>query len=108
MSNLTTKEVLIKAKELISSPESWTQNVYKTATDSGKVCYCALGAISEVAKVEVFSSNLTPAANLLKSVVKDQLGSDESFAVYNDSHTHEDVMAVFDRAIEIAGLVECS
>lgn len=41
---MLSKEVLIKARELIATPETWTQGQYK-GKRNGKECYCLAGAI---------------------------------------------------------------
>ena len=93
-------ETLLKAKGLISTPRSWCQHNFAvrangqdtSAYDAEAVAWCALGAISKV------RSNMdTPVDTYLAMAA-----SPMSVSVFNDSHTHEEVLAMFDRAIELA------
>lgn len=105
---MNTVEVLTKAKEIISDPSNWIKKDYT----NGRGCFCALGAIAQAYKgdngfVYYGDSSGTPAGQLLKTVVKSELtaqGYSESvtFAPYNDTHTHAEVMAAFDKAIYLA------
>lgn len=105
------KELLIKAKALIDTPEKWVQGFYATdnlghrvsACSSQAVCFCSDGALRHAADVEVGSSTPTyvTAMNTLCEVVA-ALTQHRSHTRYNDEHTHAEVMRVFDLAIEIA------
>lgn len=102
MSNqLSVKEILIKAKALIDTPEKWIKDVYFRKVGENN-CYCALGAICEVSGLLSYHISSSPAGKHLKSVVDEHLQEGQSFAVYNDEHTHAEVMAAFDKAIETA------
>ncbi len=95
-------EVLRKAKELIGTPERWTQGVSAKnadgwgveSTDSSAVCFCSQGAIratnapSRYAAYRMFRD-----ANGLSGIVG-----------FNDTEgrTHAEVMAAFDKAIAFA------
>lgn len=88
--------VLTDARALIE--QGWTQGVLRVRT-SGPVCYCALGAIDEASSVSVEGSGQYNAAkNILMSVI------DGPIPVWNDDddRTQAEVLAAFDRAIELA------
>lgn len=101
-------EVLKKAREIIAKEENWAQHVF-AANEKGEsvpdyssdACkFCSLGAISKAvgSDDEYHITNFvtyTNAKRLLMSAI------DEHIAVFNDTHTHEEVIAAFDKAIEI-------
>lgn len=103
-------EVLTKAKALIVNPENWTQEEYTNS----KGCFCALGAIAEVSEkneageVSWFSANESKAGRFLRDSNKEWFIANgwelngTSFAVFNDSNTHTEVMEAFDKAIQLA------
>lgn len=95
-------ELLKAARNLISEPEHWTQGVEARDKD-GKVIistspeavkWCAYGAIwkfhEENEGVQI------QAEELLRSCIPDGC---PSLLKLNDCHTHEEVLAVYDRAI---------
>lgn len=101
-------EVLTEAKALIVDPANWMQGDY-TEVREGRTCFCSLGAIATVmmsypeSGVTWFGeSTATPAARALRSVVGSSVQMHETFAPYNDSHTHSEVMEAFDKAIALA------
>jgi hypothetical protein len=102
---MTTKEVLKKAKEKIE--QGWCQHVIakdregtKVPADSPEaIQWCSVGAIASIyAKQDVFIT-FTPEYNLILKVLKT-----ESLAEWNDrpKRTIEEVLAAFDKAIELA------
>jgi hypothetical protein len=90
------------AKAKIEKPENWTQNVFAKdaggtrvyGTSESAVCYCALGALQAATKRDIAAD-----APGYLYLTKSAMGS---VADYNDSHTHEEVVAMFDRAIRLA------
>ena len=99
----TVREVLIAAKELISTPERWTQNAFargmdglQVPLDTGAACqWCIAGAMIKV-------SNLTE--RRIYGLASRVLAGETSCGVvthYNDApeRTHAEVMELFDRAI---------
>jgi hypothetical protein len=92
--------VLRKARALIEKPEHWTQGAY--ARDAlGEKCpdgderahsFCAIGAMWRVVPS---SLSVTDAANALCRAA----GIKTSIDAFNDSHTHAEVLAAFDKAI---------
>lgn len=102
---MKTSEILTKAKQLIATPDTWLQGDYSTERD-GVTCYCALGAIGQVMGAAWYGDvHAHKSANLLRDIVKDEVG-EQTFAPYNDSHTHDEVMAVFEKAIYLARIEE--
>jgi hypothetical protein len=106
---MKTSEILIKAKELIANPVYWTQGDYEKKNVDGTQCYCSLGAIGQVlfkypniGVTEYGEVSVTQAAELLKAAVGREVHKHETFAPYNDSHTHSEVMEAFDKAIHLA------
>ena len=98
---METKEVLQKAKKLILDPENWTQGVSardkddKSASPNSKaaISWCALGAIAAVDNSAV--SHRGAYRKLLDVSGVGYIGS------FNDSHSHEEVLDLFDRAISL-------
>ena len=106
---MKTSEILIKARDLIADPARWTQgtaardaNQEITEPESeGAVCWCSMGAVM---KVEGFANyirreraydELCDAADALDS-------ASAGLSDYNDTHTHAEVMTMFDTAIATA------
>lgn len=93
---MDTKEILIKAKKLIENPDNWCQ--FSQFNGKG---YCAVGAIRRV-----FEGTDENMGNPIKSqeyvkyvkVLKPHVPHD-NVAYYNNHHTHEEVLALFDKAI---------
>ena len=80
---MTTKEGLEAARRLITKPEDWCQGDFY----SGGAC-CALGALKRVG-----------AHGSERNLLREVMGTHE-IGWYNDSHSHECVLAAFDAAIE--------
>lgn len=101
----TALDILIKARELISDPERWTQGAY-AKDSSGRevydsdaaVCWCGIGALRRVAGYDYLSRS--KAIDFLHKTAR-EAGFDY-FQDFNDSSTHAEVLAAFDRAIEAA------
>lgn len=110
---MTVKETLIAAKALIDTPDKWTTKGFardakgtllhwgdnwETAT-----CWCSAGAIyavdtDQVSAVREFARAVLPKVDAnWDDELLDKLVGD-----WNDNHTHEEVMAAFDKAIEAA------
>ena len=97
---MTPLETLRAARQLITDPTKWTQE--EAARDEagrgvmaygeGAVCWCALGAIRNVV-----GSN-DDAFDLVFDTFRDK-AKVKLVAVYNDTHTHAEVLALFDAAI---------
>lgn len=96
---MNTVETLKAAKALISDPTKWTQGAYArdaegTVTDpfaSDAACWCSVRSIVAVSREWFFAS---------ESLLEKAIGG--GVIRFNDMHTHAEVMAAFDRAIELA------
>jgi hypothetical protein len=92
-------EIIKGARELISDPERWSQGWYAHdkkgdwadfASDSA--CrWCAMGAIRK----QTNSTDERDCRYLYELLV----GDDGSLSLFNDTHTHAEVVALFDAAI---------
>lgn len=94
MNNEKTIEVLRAAKKLIQ--QGWTKKKFTRVVD-GQRCYCALGAVREIARYRYYCAS---------QALRDALpaGWSRSVASYNDAPQTEKrhVLALFDKAILIA------
>lgn len=99
---MKTSEFLEKAKSYIDSPEKWTQE--ELAKDAhGKpvnpynesaTCFCSLGALM---KAQLPTADRVDIYYTSKKFLFEAMGSTPSR--FNDTHTHEEVMDAWDRAI---------
>lgn len=97
---MDTLEILKAGRELISDPARWTQNVtardaqddWAFASDQDAVCWCSLGAL-----LKIGGSGYQDAIDAL-DISALQLGSQQA-TLFNDTHTHAEVLAMWDRAI---------
>lgn len=114
---MTPLDVLRGARERISSEDHWLQGTYARVSGEGAetaarspsaTCWCSIGAIMAAAgdgfdpKAQLPDASLTAgdeALNTLRLVLAD-MGQPIAVAGYNDSHSHAEVMALFDAAIE--------
>jgi len=96
---MNTVEILKAARQVISDAKSWTQGTFARDAN-GKVasirfgdCFCSVGAIAKVT-----DRNLVEPC---PRAVIEALGvrSHAELARFNDSHTHSEVLDLFDRAI---------
>ena len=110
--------VLIEARKLIEDPEHWLQGQY-AATDKSlpvhpkdekAVRFCSVGAVvhllppdtlpeAEVRQHSVAVRTLDPVWFTREKARRVLLHGDRCIAQYNDTHTHEEVLAVWDLAI---------
>ena len=111
-SPLDTLPTLRAARALISDPKRWTQGggqlLFKGARDArGKncwpddpeaACWCATGAI---AKVEDRPAGQEAAEEALGAGLCHAFGLWPTIPYFNDRHGHDDVLTMFDAAIEI-------
>lgn len=110
-------DVLEMGRGLISDEKNWTRKAYARdsvgtvieAEDPEAVCWCSVGALKKV------TSNCTTSCTCCEGPIGLFRGSFElldiavqEFAIgenmirFNDTHTHAGVLAVWDRAIELA------
>ncbi len=99
---MTTLEILKAARELISAPERWTQETSARTPDGRRcgalnanaVCWCSTGAT-----LMFDPDNL---GHFADSALGWQLMSDgynDGVERFNDTHTHAEVLALFDKTI---------
>ena len=101
-------DALIIAKTLIQDPENWTQGVSARdnlhepvpAMSRNAVCFCTYGAVDRALGLEN-SIDYHKIVGTLKNACAAISGS-SVVAEYNDTHTHPEVLALFDKAIELA------
>lgn len=96
----TTKQTLIAARALISTNARWTQ--YYPARDANGLacgpederafCFCALGALDRATNSS--GDSYDKALDTLQNFMGLRVD------VFNDNHTHAEVLAMFDKAIE--------
>jgi len=107
---MNTLDLLIKARDLISSPEKWTQKCLARDCDDDDCYYgsdraakfCSVGAINRIVFRDLAFDGLhadsirelrSSAAFELELVMKTKISD------YNDYHNHAEVLAKFDLAI---------
>lgn len=100
---MNTLEVLRKARELISDPARWTQGEIARDTDGVTVhadhrlavCWCAIGAVKHAAQ----HMGVHDVYKVFDAL--DQTAPGGLVVQFNDdpATTHDDVLAMFDRAI---------
>jgi hypothetical protein len=110
-------QLLTAARGLIDTPAKWTKgtNARNLWGDSVSpylyeaTCFCSLGALSKASQrppldSPLVSKNRQEAVLYLTKAIHSITGRDEgvSIASFNDSSTHEEVMAAFDNAIELS------
>lgn len=104
----TNKDVLTYARNLIADPVRWTQGTYARNAEGepvgvfadAAVCWCAVGAIDRAAEVLIPDFDVNPRLPL-QSVLYKRYG-EIGITNFNDRHTHAEVLAAFDAAIEAA------
>lgn len=108
----TARQILIDAKALIADPARWSKGLFY----NGRKCsYCAVGALNVASGCETpyGAGDNTPkgvrianqtARRFLDHAVNSYAPSEFSVMSFNDKPrtSHEDVMRVFDKAIEAA------
>lgn len=105
-------EMLREARALISEPDRWIQHSFARdkygfsalVSDPDAHCFCAAGALIRVRGevVRHYSGlELMHVKNLLFSL------TGQVIEIYNDTHTHAEVLALFDRAIRELELGSC-
>jgi hypothetical protein len=96
-------ELLKAARQVISTPETWTQRATardangekENALEPEAVCWCSWGALLKASSGGVPSSAaFMEAENCLNKAMEG------SYIYFNDSHSHEEVLAGWDKAIE--------
>jgi hypothetical protein len=101
---MNTVEILKAARDLIADETKWTQGCsakdakgeYVSPLSVEAVCFCAIGAVSKVSGQPAFVADKSEPARYLWEVI----GVRDQFVFeFNDTHTHPEVIALFDKAI---------
>ena len=98
---MTPLETLKAARDLISDPARWTQGEYARDVngsgimpeDEDAFCFCSFGAIG---KIYGLNEDAAPFFHLANVCAKKFA---QPVIDFNDTHTHAEVMALFDAAI---------
>lgn len=96
----TALQLLEEGKATIQDPKRWTQGAFARDKENEKVsshnptavCWCSLGALNRIED----SGEYRQAVRLLCKAAGMEV------ADFNDSATHEEVIAMWDKAIELA------
>ena len=94
---MTVTETLKAARAKIALREHWAQGIFASDINGRRVhvmsptavCFCASGAISNVSNLDDRLLARIACENVVSTGLID----------YNDTHTHAEVLAMFDRAI---------
>lgn len=96
-------DILIKALQFIEKPENWTQGAYARdifGNDVGSqnhpsaFCFCSVGALRKASPSDYIGYR--DAYNTLVKATAFRIPD------FNDTHTHEEVLAMFKKAIKLA------
>jgi hypothetical protein len=102
---MNTVEILKAGRELISDPARWTQTTYARAEngeilfgdDPGAICWCSRGALQKVLNTH---RSIPPKVGMALDAAARQLARRNVGVIeFNDSRTHAEVLAMWDRAI---------
>ena len=99
------KDLLVKARELITEKEHWTTEAYGRSVSGSIVvraqlkkasCFCATGALIRAWQAigNLGVDEYLDAVGLLEKSME------MNILIYNDSHTHEEVLNAFDQVIQ--------
>lgn len=94
----TSVEILTEARTLVAREDGWIQNNFQKEC-SGQMCYCSVGAVDKAANSNVDFSSFDRALRFLYEVT-----GAEVLSQWNDKpeRTQAEVVAAFDKAIELA------
>lgn len=102
-----TVAVLRKARALIDAPEKWTTGQYAKDADGGfcdtwsqATCFCASGALLAAGDVGLDEFNVASGWEDAYALLSRQMRG--NIIDFNDSRTHAEVLAAFDKAIAAA------
>lgn len=105
------KQLLIDARAVIEDEANWTQGDtsrnaegnYVTVDSAFAVSFCAYGAVCKAGGYSSFEFDVPAHIQEAHDALVRAAGiSDRGVGNFNDTHTHEEVLAVFDKAIEEA------
>ena len=100
-------DVLVAARDLIAEPERWTQGSPARDAQGNRtgwgapaaVCWCAVGAVEKAAEsATALSGRRSVLVEAAMSELRHAIGRHAIF-LFNDSHSHAEVLAAFDKAI---------
>lgn len=103
---MTPREALIAARALIADEANWTRQVCARnaagdavfATSPDAVCFCAIGAVQRAVNYNILSDNNFNEYVFARNALEVRTGIAAS--AFNDTHTHSEVLAMFDKAIQ--------
>jgi hypothetical protein len=93
---------LIAARKLIENEDDWCQHHYVVRKENADKRRCMIQALVEQMPPELqfISEADTTEYKLLR--MAGGLGKNHYLSQYNDTHSHAEVLALFDKAIELA------
>ena len=102
------KDIITDERQVILKPDNWVQNALATdkdgcagvdVNDDDAFCFCSIGAMMRTLENKplrnsvAFNEGYNLAINILNKVMNNCIPD------FNDTHTHEEVIAKFDEAI---------
>lgn len=107
---MKSSEILVAARDIISDPKHWTQGYYaldmygahREAQSKDAVCFCSLGAVAKAAGRNTGVAHPNKGVELsylIDAINREDVGD---IVHFNDSHDHAEVLAAFDKAIQLA------
>lgn len=104
-------QLLIEARKLIDSPDKWAKGAYARSAkgratlvlSKKAVCYCSEGALHKVDSFEPLKQfGFLPVSAAAFSLLTASCPNNTNIVDYNDhpNTTHEEIMLVWDKAIE--------
>jgi hypothetical protein len=90
---MTTHEILTRGREAISDPAHWIQN---SLYNYNRTSFCSYAAVQVGAGDEPDWSYDNPALSDAYRVLAGEMGD---ICGFNNTHTHDEVLAAWDRAI---------
>jgi hypothetical protein len=118
-SNADMLRCLVESRKLIEREENWCVGYLHRMTFDGRQQHCAVGALQwgicvpgercNPGESQLLDDALAFLAGFIPAYVKRSTARRPAWdqvALYNNDHTHEDVLALFDRAIERCQQIE--
>ena len=95
-------EILTAGREVIADPKNWTKGWFARAKDGTQVfpddpkatCFCSVGALSKVA------DGISARGRAISFL--NQVAAPNGIVHFNDGKTHDEVLAMWDKAIALA------
>lgn len=108
-------EFLIGSKDVISHEDHWCQNISSKTIDGSSICYadseaysfCSLGAIAKFCLSIGYNFleddfKLVARATDYLSRMSRAIDGTQGYITFNDTHSHSEVMELWDEAIALA------